>query len=466
MIHSSIVAHPLFEAGFATAPILGLAGASPLSFEMSPLVGILLAAFLVCLNGFFVAAEFALVKVRPTQIDAHLDTRRGRTTRHMIDHLDAYLSATQLGITLSSLGLGWIGEPAVASLFEGLFAFFGDLSPTLQHTISFAFAFGLISVAHIVLGELTPKSLAIRHPESTSLWVSVPLYFFYKASFPAIWMLNKMANGVLRIFGVQPVTEGSFAHEEEEIRRLLASDNQSRLSEHKRELLDNIFELSERVARQIMVPRTQVVYLDVQQTMDDNLEKARASGHTRFPLCDGDLERVLGIVHIKDLFHAGQPPESLREIRRDTFFVPETLSLERLLRKMLSSHQHMAAILDEYGSVSGIVTLENVIEEIVGEIQDEFDAEQPEIVQLSDTTWRVQGSTLLADLESTLEIEVDERDEDTIAGIALSELGRRGAVGDRVRLGPLEMEILEVDFNRILTLKVTVIPRVEAEAIS
>lgn len=413
--------------------------------------------FLVLLNGFFVAAEFALVKVRPTQVDAHLDGRRGRTARHMIEHLDAYLSATQLGITLASLGLGWIGEPTVARLLEKLFHFFPDLSPTLQHTLSFSVAFSIISIAHIVLGELVPKSMAIRRPESTSLWISIPLYLFYKLSFPAIWLLNGMANFVLRLMGIEPVTEGSSAHEEEEIRRLLASDNDSHLSDHKRELLDNIFELSERVARQIMVPRPEVVFLDLQQSMEENLATAKASGHTRFPLCDGDLDHTLGIVHIKDLFRADTPPKSLGEVRRETFFVPETLSLERLLRKMLSSHLHMAAILDEYGSTSGIVTLENVIEEIVGEIQDEFDAESPEITQVADHTWQVLGSTLLADLESALKIEVDPRDEDTIAGIALSELGRRATVGDKVRVGPIDIEVLEVDVNRILALKVSIV---------
>ncbi len=438
------------------AQLLARAGAPPFSLEMSGPAGISLALLLVLINGFFVAAEFALVKVRPTQVDAHLGTRSGRTARHMIDNLDAYLSATQLGITLASLGLGWIGEPAVSSLLERLFHFFPDLSPTLQHTLSFSIAFSLISIAHIVLGELTPKSIAIRRPEATSLWVSVPLFVFYKISFPAIWLLNSMANSVLRLIGIRPVTEDSFALEKEEIRRLLASGNDSRLSDHKRELLDNIFELSERVARQIMVPRPEVVFMDLQLSIEENLVAARESGHTRFPLCDGDLDHTLGIIHIKDLFHAEKQPESLDEIRRETFFVPETLSLERLLKRMLSSHLHMAAILDEYGSTSGIVTLENVMEEIVGEIQDEFDAERPEMTQISDNVWQVLGSTLLADLENELSIEVDERDEDTIAGIAFSELGRRATVGDQVEVGPLAIEVLEVDVNRILALKVTV----------
>ena len=428
-------------------------GGPPVALELSTSTGLFLAAFLVLLNGFFVAAEFALVKVRSTQIDAFLDRRSGRVARHMIEHLDAYLSATQLGITLASLGLGWVGEPALAHLFDPLLSLI-PVSEAIAHSITLTAAFGLISVAHIVLGELAPKSLAIRKPEPTTLWVALPLFFFYKISFPAIWLLNRMANFILRLFGIEPVSEGDLAHGEEEIRRLLASPGQSTLSDQKRELLDNIFELSERVARQVMVPRADVVYLDVGADIETSLDLARSSGHTRFPLCDGDLDKILGIIHIKDLFRSRQKPSDLTAIKRDTFFVPETLPLERLMRRMRSSRVHMAPILDEYGSVSGIVTFENVIEEIVGEIQDEFDAERPELLRNKDGTYRVLGSMLVADLEDELQLEIDTRDEDSIAGIALSAIGRSPEVGDRVQVGPIDLEVTEVDVNRIRTLKI------------
>ncbi|HVS65400.1 MAG TPA: hemolysin family protein [Thermoanaerobaculia bacterium] len=423
-------------------------------FELNPFTGMAVALLLVLLNGFFVAAEFSLVKVRTTQIDQHGETRSGRLARHMVEHLDAYLSACQLGITLASLALGWVGEPAVAHTLEPAFAALG-LGEVWVHSTSLVIAFAIITILHIVLGELAPKTLAIRKPEPTSMGVAIPLFMFYKISYPAIWLLNGMANALLRLLGLEPVGEDD-AHEEEEIRRLLASHQESRLTEHKRELLDNIFELSYRVARQVMVPRSEVVFLDTLASLEESLDVARKSGHTRFPVCEADLDRTIGLVHIKDLFHAKQVPKHLEEIRREIFFVPETLPLDRLLRRMRHEHQHMAAVLDEYGGVAGIVTLENVIEEIVGEIQDEFDAERPELVKVSESVYQILGSMLIQDLEDALAIDLgDERDEDTLAGVTLSELGRRARVGDRVTFGPLELEVLEVDRNRILSLRVT-----------
>ena len=449
---------------------LALASGSPFGdLAIDPVLGLVLAGLLVFLNGFFVAAEFALVKVRPTQLDPHVDSRRGKVADHMVEHLDSYLSATQLGITLASLGLGWIGEPAFAGLLKaGYKSLTGqEASAILAHSVSVTLAivaFAIISMLHIVLGELAPKSLAIRKPEGTSLWVAIPLFLFYKITFPAIWILNSMANAILRVVGIEPVGEGELAHSEEEVRRLLASREESHLPDERRELLDNIFEMSELTARQVMVPRADVVYLDIQKSVEENLEIARTSGHTRFPLCDHDLDHVLGLLHIKDLFRAGEPPTSLEEVRREAMFVPATQSIEDLLRRMRRSRIHMAAVLDEYGGVSGIVTLENVIEEIVGEIQDEFDSERPELVQLQDSVYRILGSMLIKEVETALEIDLgDERDEDTLAGVALSEIGRRAQVGDQVQFGPLDIEVLEVDQNRILSMKVT-LDRGAAEA--
>jgi CBS domain containing-hemolysin-like protein len=423
-------------------------------------MGLVLGVFLVGLNGFFVAAEFALVKVRPTQLESHAarGTRRGKIARHMVHHLDAYLSATQLGITLASLALGWIGEPAFAWVLEPLILRIPGTTPALVHPVSITSAFLVITILHIVLGELAPKSLAIRKPEPTSLWVALPLFFFYKVTYPAIWVLNHLANGVLRIFGIQPVQESELAHDEEELRLLLASSDPSRLSLQKRRLLDNVFELSHRTARKIMVPRADVVYLSTDRSVEENLALARQSGHTRFPLCEGDLDQVVGLVHIKDLFRADSPPERLEEMKREIAYVPETLPLDRLLRRMRSERLHMAAILDEYGGVSGIVTLENVIEEIVGEIQDEFDREKPELVQKAENLYEVAGTMLVEDLESELGIELSDRDEDTVAGVVLSDLGRRPRVSDKVQLGPLAVEVVEVVGNRIVTLRLALSP--------
>jgi len=432
--------------------------------EISPVTGLILGLFLVFLNGFFVSAEFALVKVRATQLDSRVSQgdRRAKVARHMVTHLDAYLSATQLGITLASIALGWVGEPAFSWVLAPVISWLG-IGPEGIHVWSAATAFILISILHIVLGELAPKSLAIRKPELTSVWVAVPLFAFYYLTYPAIWLLNHAANAILRLVGIQPVTEGELAHDEEELRILLASPHASQLSKQKRELLDNIFELSHRMARQIMVPRADVVYLSTEESLGENLARARESGHTRFPLCEGDLDHVLGLIHIKDLFRANGPVDELRQVMRELALVPETLELDRLLRRMRTERAHMAAVLDEFGGVSGIVTLENVIEEIVGQIQDEFDMEPPRVVQKGPSVYQVSGSLLVAELEDELGVEFSDRNEDTVGGVVLSELGGSPSVGDRVELGPLEIEVREVDLNRVKSVRVVVREGAELE---
>jgi magnesium and cobalt exporter, CNNM family len=426
---------------------------------LSPWLSLSLGLLLILLNGFFVAAEFALVKLRPTQVEglAARGHRRAQIARHMLRHIDAYLSASQLGITLASLGLGWIGEGAFSWVVEPVVMRLPGASPALVHTVGLTLSFTLITVLHIVIGEQAPKSFAIRKSERTALWIAFPLWAFYKVTYPAIYLLNHASIGLLRLFGMKPAAEGELAHSEEELRLLLASHEHGGLSPQKSELLDNVFELSHRLARQIMVPRGDVVYLSTTRPVQDNLEIARRSRHTRFPLCEGDLDKVVGQVHIKDLFGAETPLQSLREVARDIPFIPETLSLDRLLKRMRAERIHLAAVLDEYGGVSGIVTLENVMEEIVGPIQDEFSAEKPELVARGDNVYQVSGSMLVADLEHELKIEFSDRDEDTIAGVVLSELGRRARPGDQVEVGPLQIEVLEVQGNRIRSLRVTLL---------
>jgi CBS domain containing-hemolysin-like protein len=432
---------------------------------MNPWLGLLIGVSLVFLNGFFVAAEFAIVKVRPTQIEplAAKGDMRAKMTQHMIRHLDAYLPATQLGITLASLALGWVGEPAFVWLLQPVLLRIPGITGPLVHSISLTIAFMSITVLHIILGELGPKSLAIRKPEATALWASVPLYAFHKLTYPASWLLNHGANGLLRLIGLSPVAEGQLTHSEEELRLLLSSAPAGRLSKQKRELLDNVFELSHRTARQVMVPRPDVVYLSLSRSLEENLDIARNTSYTRFPLCTSDLDQIIGMVHIKDLFTSDELPKSLEEVRRDIQFIPETLTLDRLLRRMRQDRVHIAAVVDEYGGVSGIITLENVIEEIVGQIQDEFDEEKPELVKKGATVYEASGGMLVMDLEDELDIEFSDRDEDTIAGIVLSELGRTPRVGDAVRVGPLELEVLGVKRHRIRLLRVTLLPPKEPE---
>ncbi|HYH45189.1 MAG TPA: hemolysin family protein [Thermoanaerobaculia bacterium] len=418
--------------------------------QIGPGWGLFLALVLVLLNGFFVAAEFALVKVRPTQIDPYVTAglRRAKVARHMVRHLDAYLSATQLGITLASLALGWIGEPAFVWIVRPLVEPFAQGNEGLIHSVALTVAFLVITILHIVLGELAPKSVAIRKSEATTLWIAMPLYVFYKVAYPVIWLLNHAANGLLRLVAIQPVSEGELGHDEEELRLLLASSHANHLSSQKRELLDNVFELSHRVARQIMLPRADVVYLSTTRSLAENLRIARRSGHTRFPLCEGDLDHTIGLVHIKDIFRSERPISSLAEVAREIAFVPETLELDRLLRRMRDERFHLAAVIDEYGGVSGVVTLENVLEEIVGSIQDEFDRE-PEALVGGDGVYEVSGGMLVEELEHALGIELSNRDEDTVGGVILSELGRGAQVGDKVELGPVTLEVIDVHLNRV-----------------
>ena len=439
------------------SPFLLAAAPGP-AIHVAPGWGLFLAILLVFLNGFFVAAEFALVKVRPTQIDPYVTEglRRGKVARHMIRHLDAYLSATQLGITLASLALGWIGEPAFAWIIEPAVRLVAGDNPQILHSAALTVSFLTITILHIVLGELAPKSIAIRKSEGTTLLIALPLYVFYKITYPAIWVLNHTANALLKVFGIAPVSEGELAHDEEELRLLLSSSHSSQLSTQKRELLDNIFELSHRMARQIMLPRQDVVYLSTARPLAENLRFARRSGHTRFPLCEGDLDHVIGVIHIKDIFRRERPLTSLQEVAREIAFVPETLELDRLLKRMRTERFHLAAVIDEYGGVSGIVTLEDVIEEIVGQINDEFDVEKPEIEEKGDGVFEVAGGVLVEDLEEAVGAEFSNRDEDTIGGVVLSELGRNPAVGDKVELGPVTIEVLEVQLNRVSTVRVTV----------
>jgi CBS domain containing-hemolysin-like protein len=375
----------------------------------------------------------------------------------MLKHMDAYLSASQLGITLASLALGWIGEPAFAWILRPLFEKIPGATPTMLHSATITVAFVTITALHIVLGEQAPKTLAIRKAEATSLWAAIPMFVFFKLTYPLIWAINKASNGLLRLIGLEPVSEEQLAHSEEELRLLLAGGAQ--LSKQKRELIDNVFELSHRNARQVMVPRPDVTYLSLARSLEENLKIAKTSEYTRYPLCTEHLDDILGLVHIKDLFQSGELPKSLEEIRRDILFVPESLALDRLLRRMRQERAHMAAVVDEYGGVSGIVTLENVIEEIVGQIQDEFDRENPEIVKRAENEYKVSGAMLVADLEDALNVDFSDRDEDTVAGVVLSELGRSPRVGDKVSVGRVDFEVLGAERHRIETLLVQVRPR-------
>lgn len=410
--------------------------------------------FLVLLNGFFVASEFAIVKVRGSQLEAleeEGDSRAG-FARHVTVHLDAYLSATQLGITLSSLALGWVGEPFLAKMLQPFFFLAGVTSEAAIKTVSVAFAFAVITFLHIVLGELAPKSLAIRKSVATTLWVAKPLGLFYILFKPAIWFLNGAANLILKhVFKLEPVSEHELAHSEEELRVILAeSERAEEVTSLGKEILINALDLSKRVVRDITTPRGEVVFLNTDDSFEENLEAALKSRHTRFPLCEGHLDNTIGLVHIKDLLKLMREPKAdLNSIRRDILPVPEMMPLEKLLTFFLQKHAHLGLVVDEFGGTVGIVTLDNVLEELVGEIQDEFDAENTEFRRVNDNEFFAQGSLGLYELNDLAGIEVENADVSTVGGYVTHLLGHLPKAGETVKIEEYEVTITQTDGRRV-----------------
>jgi CBS domain containing-hemolysin-like protein len=419
---------------------------------------IFLALFLVVLNGFFVAAEFSLVKVRKTRL-AELSENGSRSAEVALDvtsKLDAYLSACQLGITLASLGLGWLGEPAIASLLEPMFAGIVGWSPVYTHTIAVIIAFLIITFLHIVIGELVPKSLAIQRAEGTALATAGLLKLFYRIFYPAIWSLNGLANSLLRVWGIHPANEADLAHTEEELRMLVeASQRHGHLDKMEGKLLDNVFEFSDRVAGEVMVPRQDMVCLYIQDSLEDAMNVAREYGHTRYPLCDDDKDNVIGMVHIRDLIGVKENPavKEIAQLKRDILIVPEGVPISHLVQKMRSQRTHIAVVADEFGGTAGLVTIEDLVEELVGEIYDEFDREQPHVSRLSDTDYEFNGRLLLEDVAEILRINLAEEDVSTIGGYIFTRLGRRPKKGDEVEFDGYIFQVAEVAGLRIAKVK-------------
>jgi len=424
-------------------------------------VGILMAVFLVLLNGFFVAAEFALVKVRKSQLDEMV--ARGEpfaeSAQWLVTHLDGSLSACQLGITIASLALGWIGEPAIAHLLRSPLGALGVESEALLHGIAFAIAFTLITTAHVIIGELAPKTLAIRRPESLARLCAVPLRIFWFASYPILVALNSTTSAFLRLFGIETVSEaGEAPHSEGEIRALLAlAREHGEVTFAERELIEGVFEFDDLISRKVMVPRVDVAFFDINDSTEDFMELVRHTKHTRYPVCDGSLDSVLGIVHVKDIMLSTNPGAlDVRTIMRPPRFVPETLPVSRLLRQFQATHQLLAIVVDEYGTTSGIVTLENVLEPIVGPVADEFDVEPPQIVPESRGSFLIDGRADIGMVATRFELALDREEADTLSGYIMAKLGHVPAEGDKLEIGGVMAEVLEVRKSRAEKIRITV----------
>ncbi len=371
---------------------------------------------LVLLNGFFVSAEFAIVKIRSGRIDALVEEGRKNAVivRSLLNHLDGYLSACQLGITLCSLGLGWLGEPVVARMLNPLFELAG-FSEKPVHIVSLLVSFLLIAVLHIVLGELAPKTIAVRKAEQITLMSARPMRFFYKLMFPFIWTLNRLSSGLLRMFGIAPVSEQDSLHTEEEIRVMMKESTESGLIDStEMSLVDNIFEFAETTAREIMIPRTEMICLYTQNSLDENLTIALEGTRTRYPVCNIDKDHIIGFIHIKDLIRSNT--QDYRDLLRPIMAVPESIQISELMKRMQRGKTQIAILIDEYGGTSGMVTLEDIVEEIVGEIQDEFDEERPGIEQLDENHYSIDGLMLIESINDRFGFELDSEDYDTIGG--------------------------------------------------
>jgi CBS domain containing-hemolysin-like protein len=409
---------------------------------------------LVVLNAFFVASEFALVKVRGSQLDPLADEGNLRAifAQHIRAHLDAYLSATQLGITLASLALGWVGEQFLAHLLQPAFALVNVHSHALVSTISVTLAFIGITFLHIVFGELAPKYLAIGNPLRVTLLLARPLGAFYILFKPAIWMLNKSSNFFLqKLLRIKPVAGAELAHSEEELRLILdESEKSDEVSELGRDLLVNALDLRQRVVRDIMTPRGEVVFLDLEESFEENVKKALESRHTRFPLCRGHLDNAVGLIHIKELVPMMRDPQpDLLRIKRELIPVPEMMSLEKLLNLFLTRHAHLAIVVDEYGGTVGMVTLENVLEEIVGDIQDEFDTDKAEFRKINEDEFSVDGSLGLYELRDLAGLELESADVSTIGGYVTHLLGHLPKQGEEVRIDNYLVTISQTDGRRV-----------------
>ena len=418
---------------------------------------------LVGLNGFFVAAEFALVKVRETQLQPLIaqGNRRARMAQHILHNLDAYLSAAQLGITLASLALGWIGEPIFEALLHPLFGalgWTGDEWERVRSGVAFAVGFSVITFLHIVAGEQAPKSLAIKQPLPTALWAAYPLRWFYVLAYPFIWVLNHSALWLLRQVGIQVVSEHEGAHTEEELRLMFdASQRLAGGSQLGREIVLNALDLRHRVTREVMRPRTEVTVLNTLASIAECLEVAEKTRFSRFPLCEGgDLDRPLGVVHIKDLFAMrlkARTGADLASVARKLIYVPPTARLERLLQLLLERKLHLAYVVDEYGGTVGLVTLENVIEEIVGQIQDEFDQEKPLLQRIGEAIWDVDGALPLHELEELVGQKLAEEKITTASGFVTHRLGGFPKEGDLVELTAFTLRVEAMDGLRVARLR-------------
>jgi CBS domain containing-hemolysin-like protein len=425
---------------------------------LSPSAALLLSAVLVLANAFFVASEFAIVKLRPTRVQELVNqgSRRARLLSVILGRLDAYLSASQLGVTLASLGLGWVGEPTIAHVLQPHLIELGTWSGFASHSLALAVSFTLITFLHVTIGELVPKSFALQLAEPVALWAAVPLRAFRFLTFPLVWVLKTASNLMLKVMGLRPASEAEMLHSADELRLVL---QHVRLEPGARRLIDRVFDYTHRVARHVMTLRRDVMVLTAGRPFEDNLKAAVANQYTRYPLVEPGTDRVVGYVHLKDIVAAlasGRPPQLMREIAREPIYCSEETRCEWLRREFQRRRVHIAIVLGNNNTFVGIVTLEDLLEEFVGEIQDEQDiGETPPIVWASDGRFEVDGRVTLdvAARDLGIKISPPRPEIDTLGGYVQEQLGRPAAPGDAVEVPGFLLSALEIRDGRIRRLK-------------
>lgn len=417
---------------------------------------LLITFLLVFFNGFFVAAEFAIVKVRASQLEMKVQSgnRIAILARHIISRLDRYLAATQLGITLASLGLGWIGEPVVSKIIINVMSLTGiEIDPQLAHAIALPVAFVIITVLHIIFGELAPKSIAIQHSQRAVLLIAMPLQFFFFIFRPFIYLLNGTANLLLKAIGISTV-QGQEVHSSDELKYLVQQGKESgEIEQADYDIIKNAFEFSERAAKQIMIPRTQVVAIDVNDFHERMLEGLIEENYSRIPCYADSLDNIVGVVYLKDILIRlrKNEPVKISSIMRSVLIVPETKRIAQLLKEFQSKHQQIAVVIDEYGGTQGIVTMEDILEELVGEIQDEYDNEIPFVEKKGEKSYTVLASASLDDINELLPHPLTRNEDyETLAGYLILKLGRIPNLNEKISFDDYEFTVLKKDKHSII----------------
>ncbi|MCH3963553.1 MAG: hemolysin family protein [Clostridium sp.] len=430
---------------------------------MTILINTIIVFLLIFMNAFFVATEFVMVKVRKSRIEtlALEGNKNAKYILVVIKNLNLYLSACQLGITLASLGLGWIGEPTVSHILIPIFNLF-NMPESAIYSISFILGFSIITAFHIVLGELVPKSLAIINAEKIAMYTAFPLIMFYKLTYPIMWIFNHSTNLVLKIFGISQNDEHDAAHTDEEI-KLLAKDSYRQGLIDKTELtfVDNIFDFSDKDVKEIMMPRTDMVCIFIEDSFDDIISFTLKKHLTRYPVCKGNKDNIVGFIHIKDLYRQKIEgnDKNIENIIREVKFIPEFMSIGNLLKIFKSEKSQMAIVIDEFGGTSGLVTIEDVLEEIVGEIQDEFDKDENEINRTKDNNYIINGKVPIEDVNELLNLDIEVENIDTIGGWIYSQLKSYPKTNDNIIYNNYNFIILKCNSKRINKILVKKLPK-------